>query len=152
MATTHDGVVDLIGDVIKAAWDAQAAGIAGGSPKLVYEWLDRSGKPPANDDESWARLTIRHDAGSGASIGGKLSKRFVRGGFVWVQVFVPWVDGTKPPKSIALGRVVLNAIQDRRSGEVTMTQAKLEEKGQDRAWYRVDVTARFSWFERRPLP
>jgi len=151
MADTHDGVVDAVGGLIKTAWDAGAATIAGGSPALVFEWLNRTGRGGERaDTESWARVTVRHDEGRGASLGGRSSKRFRRGGYVWVQVFVPFTDGSRPPKAIELARLVLGAIQDKRSGGLVLSQAKLEEKGQDKSWYRVDVMSRFTWFERRP--
>lgn len=146
MATGYDAAVDSILSAVKTPWDLGSGAIVDSAEPvtLIYEETQRDGKPdPSASGLPYARVTIRHDEGYAAALGGK---RYRREGTVWVQVFVPAKDGLSKTKATSLARIAQKAYEDAR-GVVCYKAVTVQEKGLDGSFYRVDCRAQFWWDE-----
>lgn len=137
---------------LKTRWDADTAALTTdfGSivPRILEEAIEKSLDPKAHPNAGslpWARVIVRHASGIPAALGNSLKRRT---GKVFVQVFVPFKDGSAYTLAQQLGDVAQKAFDSSR-GLVSVTSASLQEKGFDASWYRVDCTVDFYWMQRR---
>jgi hypothetical protein len=110
-------------------------------------FTDVPGSVPDTND-IWARVTIKHVTGNQASLADPQSKRcWRRDGFVTVQVFSPAGDGLVQGYDAA--QAVTNSYQCYKNCNVWFRNTKLEEIGNDGAFFQVNVTSNFTYFDLR---
>lgn len=97
----------------------------------------------------WARVTIRHNAGSQSSLAGQDGKRrWERSGVVTVQLFTPYGTGLSLADDLAM--IVLGAFEGKATrSHVWFRNARPVEIGQDGAWFQTNVIAEFTYDEVR---
>lgn len=152
MAVDHTAACDAILATLKTPWDAGTVAVAGYVPHLVYEDLEPDLKPhPRDGTLAWARVVIRHaDAGQATLTNADRTARFRRFGLVWVQIFVPAIQGgAGAGMALALAKLAQKAYEGKRAsgGAVVFTKAAIFERPHDGAWRRCDVKSDFYWDE-----
>lgn len=135
--------------VVKAAWDANAAAIAGAETRLTFSLRDGDATPQTADKKdfggTWARVTIRHTSSSGRS----LSRiRYQHDGTLFVNIFVPALKTTTGRKTLELADMVADALKAHK-GLVDFRSVRPQEAGRDGAWTQCNVIADFTHDEYR---
>lgn len=127
-------------------WIALTPAITGGSPPAVVdEATEQDMKPhPRVTSAPWARVTVRHSTGRAAALGNDLHRRT---GNVFVEVRVPFSDGSAYTLCQRLAAVAQKAYEKRADAGVSFTSSALQERGREGTWYRIDVQAAFRWDE-----
>lgn len=144
-------VYDSIFGCVRQAWLANtpalcaAAGYANQAPEV--EWPDEPAlQTPLSDGAGpWARVAARHSHREVSTISTLAGQGRVKAeGVVMVNIFVP---AGKRGLTFAsrLGKVVLEAFEGQRAGEVWFTEAVPEEVGVDGAWFQYNVKAKFHY-------
>lgn len=118
----------------KEAWDPT------GVPVL---YSDRAQDVP--DDGSWARVTVRHQAGEQATLSDGIGRRrFRHTGTVFVQIFTPFDDGMV--ESDELATIAKDAFEGEVTpGRVIFRRVRINEIGQDGQWFQTNVLAEFEY-------
>lgn len=135
---------DIILTVFKTKWDAlvTAQSTVYGTPS----YSDVPSEPPTSE-KVWARATVHHAVARQSSLSSDVgTKRFTNKGFAWVQVFAPIGDGSTA--ALAASQAIVDAYRDAKTS-VLFRNVRLEEKGCDGAFERVDVKAEFEYDEVR---
>lgn len=141
-SATYEEAVDDISAIFKTAWDTT------GFPVDYENIADAEDNTfPPDPSTPWARLTIRHSTGRQASLSGADgTKRYDRGGFLTVQVFVPAGEGLA--RAYQLGKVVTDAYEGTASTRgVWFRNARVNEIGPDGDWLQVNVLVDFNYDE-----
>jgi hypothetical protein len=152
MATTLEVATREIFVLLKAAWDANAAAVVGGSPlptlPFLFEDINWNGRPTTDIQTAWARVTIRHSNGEQSTLADRTGKaRFTNYGIVLIQVFAPMRDNTGAMVSRRLASVVKAALQGKATANVWFRQATYMDVGREGTWYQFNVSANFEWDE-----
>jgi hypothetical protein len=132
--------------------------------KLVYDafkahgleddqlfWWDKVGDEPKDDvrgtPEPWVRITVRHNTGRQGALGTTGGKRcFDREGVVFVEIFSPF--GTGLSIGDDLYKVAADALEGRETTSgIWFRNVRLNEVGQDGAWFKSNVLADFIYRE-----
>jgi hypothetical protein len=113
-------------------------------PLLLYD--DRHRDLP--DDAPYARITVKHNVFSQATVGATVAKggdgvRFRRFGIVTVQIFQP--SGGGLTSSDVLVDLALDAFEGEKTGldRIEFRNARVNEIGQDGPWFQTNVIAEF---------
>ena len=140
--STFSEARDAILTQFKTVWDTQTPPIA----KLL--WQDVDDEVPSGT-ESWARVTVVHNQGRQATVGGETgNRRFRRFGVVTVQVFTPIDDGLT--KNDELAKLANDAFEGQTAGggdRVEFRNVRSNEIGPDGAWFQTNVIAEFEYDE-----
>ena len=160
MALTFLTAEDAILSTINTAWQANAGAFNGGTPPvLLFESTERSLKPPHPRDTTkpWARAVIRHGESKKVTLNNDVGTgRYRRFGIVWVQVFVPFADGSAWTIAQQLAEVARAAFEGKAVAPpgaatadgvrgVVYTAATVQDKGEDGVFVRYDMKANFYW-------
>lgn len=122
-----------------AAWIANETSAA-----LPVIYGDVVGEVPASG--SWARVTVRHNIGGAATLGGEVgNRRFRHEGIVTVQVFTE--HGNGQVDSDVLATVAMDAFEGEVTspGRVIFRNVRINEVGLDGQWFQVNVLAEFEY-------
>jgi hypothetical protein len=133
---------DLMVDVFKVAWDA---GVESAGVLVIYP---DSGTERPKTTVPYVVLTVEHNDGGRATIGGKTSgRRFRRFGIITAQIFTPFGGGLT--LSDALTTIVLDAYEtaDPINDKITYEGIHPQEVGQSGAWHQMNVLVSFSYDE-----
>lgn len=130
------------------AWDAGADsnGIAVHWPNVRKD-IPTARNTPDNATDSWARVTIQHDASRQTTVGHAAgSRRFRQRGLITVEIRVPTGRGH------SLANKLLKIAADAYRGQTTDNGVSFfnitpREIGNEGPWYRVDLLARFQYDE-----
>lgn len=137
---------DLIIKAFTTVWAAGSPSIVGGAaPAIVTEAIEQSLKPhPSDGNAPWVRITVRHATGQSAALG---NHKFAKTGTVFVQIFVPFKDGSAYSVAQALAKLAASAYEGERAGGVTFPAVATPERGRDGTFYRCDCIAEFVYHE-----
>ena len=130
-------------DILKMAYDAWvAAGYTANN--LIYD--DKDGSIPTNG-ERWARITVRHETGSQASLSGGLgTQKYLRTGTVFVQIFEPSGEGLSSIDNSA--KIIMDAFEGKSSPNgVWFRNVTFQEIGPDGNFFNGNVTIGFEYNE-----
>lgn len=96
---------------------------------------------------TWARIHLQHVNGGAASLGDFQGKRrFMREGFITIQVFVPSGNGLQD--SYPIGNMLVNAYEVAQSAlGIWFRNVRANEAGLDGDWQQLNVIAEFSYDE-----
>jgi len=125
---------DYIFGVVKSVWDTT------GGLKMI--WTDVAGVPPTTE-AAWGRTHLKHAAGGQASFTDQLQRRWTAEGIVFVEIFAPVGDGAK--KAYDLAEKVQQGFRTAKNDWLWFREPRIDEKGTDGAFVRVDVRAVFSY-------
>jgi len=141
---------DLILQTFKDAWDADPT-----SQNLEVRYDDRYGDSDINTNDSWARVTVKHDpiGFSPKALAGSIGqRRFPRNGTLTVQIFTPTDDGQET--SDELTTIVLSAFEGFRNAGVWFRNIRFSEVNGDfgggqkplsDGWRQVNVRVEFEY-------
>jgi len=137
---------DEIHTLFKTAWDAGAE-----TAGKVVLYADSKTQVPKTDDaddnpDLWAKITIQHNGGSQATLGG--NRCFNRFGVVTVQIFTPLGTG------LSLGDNVYKIVVDAYEGKTTpggvwFRNVAVNEVGPEGEWYQTNIIADFEYEEQK---
>lgn len=146
MAATLELVTDEILTKFKTYWDANAPTAVGGSysPKMLTE-ADRSEDPA--EGRAWCRIVIRHSSVGHGTLGGVGKRRITRYGLIYVQIFVPFLEGSGFTIVQRLAQVARDAYEGDRTPNVCFAACRLNEQGREGPWIQMNLTADFNWDE-----
>lgn len=123
--------------------------------KFVTAWDDETPvtfdneryDPP--DDNPWVRVTVRHTGSTQETLGPAGSRKFMRTGVCFVQIFTRGDKGTA--EADALARIAALAFEGERivGTTVRFLDVVTREAGPDGKWYGVVVEANFEYDETR---
>lgn len=142
--TTITEARDAIISTFRTAWLA-----SGTTASLTLLYDDKDGSKPglnsAGVAQSYARITVRHQAGSAETVGGPGIGKDVQEGLVVVQCFTPKGDGYAAADAIA--EVVKRAFQRKRITGIDgwffdVTPTEVPNEG---PWNQINVSAGFRW-------
>ncbi len=106
-------------------------------------WPDTANVIPSSE-KAWARVTINHVTGNQASLGSfDSARRWDRSGILIIQLFTPMGDGNSMAYDLA--QTLVDGLQLKRGGCVTLRNVALNEVGPDGAFYQMNVTCTFSY-------
>jgi hypothetical protein len=141
MPTTVQNARDEIYALIQAAWVA-----SGTSAFLVFD--DMKGLTPDNQNP-WARASVRHTSGGEISISGGVGKRrYNRTGTLYVNLFAQPGDGLRALDPLV--KIVLDAYEGKTTPSgVWFTKAQVRELGllPSPGYYQLNVLVNFSYDE-----
>ena len=149
MSLTFTAARDEILTVFKTAWDA-GADTAG---KVVIYPDAKNQVPKTNDADSnpnlWARVSVIHDTGGQATLGGIGNRLFRREGSVTVQVFTP--IGTGLSIADRVYKIVVDAFEGKTSasGNVWFRNVRVNEIGPEGSWFQTNIIIDFEYDERK---
>lgn len=139
-ASIQDARDDIL-TLFKTAWDAQAAPV----PPVAYPNVTFD-RPP--DNSPWARVSVKHNTGAQATVGGSPgNRRFRRFGMVVVELFTPTGQGLTASDKYA--KVAYDAFEGKSAspGGAFFYNVRVNEVGEDGAWFHTNVIAEFQWDE-----
>lgn len=115
---------------------------------MVLIWDDAAANPEKPDPSSgipWARVKIVHTAGRQGSIaafGGK--RRFVRSGFIIIQLFTNANTGLVPHDEIVT--MILGAYEGKTTvGGLVFRNCRFQEIGDDGPWHQTNLFVDFEY-------
>ena len=125
----------------KTVWDADSA-----SQNVTVLYADTAQDPPP--EGSWARITVRHADGAQATLSGETgARRFRQFGVVTVQVFTSTGDGqVTSDVLVAIAKFAFEGVATS-PGRVLFRNVRIQEVGQDGAWFQSNVLADFEYDE-----
>jgi hypothetical protein len=144
--TTIAQAYDAVMELIRTAWlaDAVTEDIL-----LVFEDVPGS-KPPAADAGNptpWARVALRHNTGEQETLGAIGNRRFLAGGNLQIQIFVPNGGGHRLAHQIV--GVLKGAIRAApTTHSVWFFDTVVSEIGVDGPWFNTKVDTTFRYEER----
>lgn len=150
MSLNITSAVDAILGRFKTQWDADTPAITTTAPTVVYESIESTLRPhPSDTSAPWVRVTIRHATSRKATLNSQTA-RYRRTGFIFVQVFVPWVDGTSYDQVDLLAAVAQDAFEGKTAGDddghgVVFTNAVVKEMPKDGIFLRRDCIVEYYW-------
>lgn len=130
---------DAISDVILTAWAASVI-----TQAIDLQWSDVVSTRVA-DGTPWARVTVRHTFGQQETLGGPGVGKHQTEGSVTIDVFTPFGDGHTLSDQIV--QVLLDAMRNKRVGNLWFFGAVGNEVGQDGAWFAAKVRVGFRYVE-----
>lgn len=143
MSLTLQEAVDAMMQQFIEGWGAP-------NQDVDFDDIDSDFKPP--DDRPWARVSIRHNLGYQASlggtsdgtIGGKPTSLFRREGIIFIQVFYLFGDGLVNLRGRC--QEVMDAFEGRRAGGVWFRRVRVNEVplGDDK-WRQANVIVEFEY-------
>jgi len=95
---------------------------------------------------AWARISVRHNIGGAATLGGEVgNRRFRHEGLVMVQVFTE--HGKGQVDSDTLAEIAKDAFEGEVTspGRVIFRNVRINEVGLDGQWFQVNVFAEFEY-------
>lgn len=149
---SFDEARDSMLGVFKTKWDADTPAVAGSIPTIFYDGIGEEGEKP--HDAPWARIQIRHSAGSVTGIGKIGGKaRTTKLGICTVQVFTPlYDDDGVTPRGLSLNeelsKIAKAAFENVVTAEdVVFRNVRATEIGPDGPSYQTNVLAEFEYDE-----
>ena len=121
--------------------------LTGMSDDVTILW-DADEAPIPGAEDSWVRLSMRHQASPQSSLGrdAAAKRRYRTSGMVYVQLFTPLGDGQT--KSDAISKVIVDAMRaGRDTSSVLLRNAVAKEIGVDGSWFQVNVQSEFEYDE-----
>lgn len=149
MSLTFTQARDEILTVFKTAWDA---GIETTGKVVIYPDA-KNQVPKTNDADSnpnlWARVSVVHDTGRQATLGGIGNRLFQREGSVTVQVFTPIGTGLSIADKVY--KIVVDAFEGKTSasGNVWFRNVRVNEIGPEGTWFQANIIADFEYDEQK---
>ena len=137
IAAARDDILTLF----KTAWDAQTPPV----PPAIYDNV--AAEHPSNA-AAWVRVSVKHNQGAQATIGGSPgNKRFRHYGLVVVEVFVPTGQGLTAADGYV--KVLFDAFEGKatKGDGAFFYNVRSNEVGQNDNWFQVNVIAEFQWDE-----
>jgi len=124
----------------ETAWNAQTPPV----PILLYD--DKEFDLP-DGDIPWAFIMVRHVTGTQETLGEIGGRRFRRKGIVTVQVRTP--TGLGLSTNDIFSKIALDAFEgiETAPDQVIFRRARLQEVGNDGAWFLTNVMADFEYDE-----
>lgn len=139
MTATIAEARDQMNKLVRDAW------IAAGRTDANIRYDDSTASNPAND-QTWIRITVRHNNGRQANLAGEGKRRWARTGTLFVQLFTPINDGLKDADVAT--KVLQDAIEGKTtSGGVWFRNVRVNENGKREKQYNVTVLADFTYEE-----
>lgn len=131
---------DAIYGQFTTAWNAQTPPV----PTLFYD--DKEFDIP-DGNTSWAFIMVRHTASNQATLGEVGSRRFRRRGMVTVQIRTP--TGLGLSSNDIFSKIALDAFEgvETAPDQVIFRNARIQEAGNDGAWFLTNVIADFEYDE-----
>lgn len=152
MALDIISATDAILSTFKTYWDANSTAYNSGQPvPLVFDISEMDLKPhPEDSSKPWARAVVRHATARKATLQNAAGQgRYRRTGLAWVQIYVPFVDGSAYTTAQRLAVVAQKAYEGKRTGggEVVFMDCAILDRAPEGQWFRYDVKASFYWDE-----
>lgn len=131
---------DAIYNQFETVWNAQTPPV----PIVFYDDLDFE---LPDGDTAWVFLMVRHVASNQATLGEVGSRRFRRRGMVVVQVRTP--TGLGLSTNDTFSKIALDAFEgiETAPDQVIFRNARIQEEGNDGAWFLTNVIADFEYDE-----
>lgn len=140
---TFETARDAMYGVVKTAWDANAAAIAGYVPTIYYDGVGTSSDP--DPDEHWAEANIRHTTGTQATLS---RRRFEKRGIITVSVFANLTVAGGLREGELLAAVAKEALEGVDTPEgVWFRNTRIQEVGASKTWYQFNVISEFVYDE-----
>lgn len=138
--STFSDARDAIYLQFETVWNAQTPPV----PPILYD--DLNFETP-DGDVAWVFLMVRHTASSQETLGETGSRRFRRRGIVIVQVRTP--TGLGLSTNDIFSKIALDAFEgiETAPDEVIFRNVRLQEVGNDGAWFLSNVMADFEYDE-----
>jgi hypothetical protein len=113
----------------------------------VFTFDNEKFDPPKND--SWVRLSVRHQAADQETLGKVGNRRFMRSGLAIVQVYIPIDGGMAAGDSLIA--LVKTAFEGKRltGSTVRFFSTLAREIGSDGKWFQINVETPFDFEEIR---
>ncbi len=146
---TFDSARDEIFGLFNVKWNADTPAINGGNP-IPIEWqgVDSGAPPPA--DAAYARIILRYATSSQVTFGKTGERRFLRPGFVTVQVFAPISAGgglSFAEQAAIIARDAFEGIST--DSGIWFRNSRILDVGPDKSWYQMNVVNEFQYDELR---
>lgn len=116
-------------------------------PTMPYCFDNEEFTPP--DGGSWVRVSVQMQAASQDSLGPVGSRKFLRSGTAFVQVFVDKDSGLKPSDDLAQDVVTILEGIDLGGSELRLYTASVRDIGNDGRWHQTNVSVAFDYQETR---
>lgn len=133
ITTARDAILSLF----KTAWDAQ------GAPIPPVEYGDVRPFSDYDADDEWVWVSVQHNEGNQATLGGTGNRRFRREGVVRIEIFTPMGEGRTRADILAEEAVSAFEGQATALDGVWFRHVRIQEGGADPPWSRTDVLADF---------
>lgn len=133
---------------LKTAWDAGAGTLVGGpTPELVYALTERDLMPEERDTSlPWARITLRHGDSRKVTLANATgTARYRRTGVLFIQIFVPFVDGSSFTTCQRLAMLAQTAYEGERDTDLVYKTAAIQDRAPDGGFVRRDVVITWYW-------
>lgn len=95
--------------------------------------------------DDWVRLVVRHNIGDQETLGPVNGRKFLRGGSVIVQVFVPLDDAMS--RGDELSSLVRSIFEGKTIDGIRFHGVVIREVGPDSKWFQINVEAPFRYNE-----
>jgi hypothetical protein len=120
--------------------------VASSNKRVDWPGVENNTPPP--QDDTWFRVSIKHDKSGQASLSGDTGKRrWRRNGWLNIQVFVPYGAGGLN-RAMELACILRDAIQGTSTAsDVWFRDVEAKEVGPDGNWYNATASARFTYDE-----
>lgn len=133
-------------DMQAAFWQEwQARAMAALSYVPLTRWEGREDSTPANPDEVWVRVSIRHASGTQTTLAEPGARRFRHRGTFIVQVFTPIARGADYGALAA--QAALQSLQGKSTPDIWYSNARVNESTPDEPWLVWLVRADFEYDE-----
>lgn len=139
MTATRQQAIDEMLALLKTAWDATSY-----ADNVV--WPNKDGAPPAQR-EPWIRPKVQHvDGGNGSISGANGVARYVRLGFITVQLFVPSGQGLSTEAT--LSKIIIDAYEGKKTASgVWFRNVRAREVGEDGEFHQTNIIIDFEYDE-----
>ena len=115
-----------------------------GAQSLYAIYDDTVLQPPEDSDTAWVRISVKHRAGSRASLGRHDGKgKHNQVGFIFVEIYTSREIGLV--KSDQFSAAFAEKLRNFPDGDIWIADVAATEVGDDGNWYRVDVIADFEY-------
>lgn len=153
---THATAIDAILGALTTSWNAVTPTYNNGVPAtLLFESTARSLKPPVASPLLYGRAVIRHSTSKKVTLNNAAGTgRYRHVGILWVQIFVPFTDGSAWTVGQNIGDTIRQPFEGTTVGPATspatingvvFTSATLQDHSEDGTFVRLDLKVEFYW-------
>lgn len=93
--------------------------------------------PDPGEDVKWVRVSVQFTLGTQSSLGKTGNRKFVKSGFLYIQVFTPKGHATNNNDDLAEDS--LNLFEGERLGDLWFNNGRIVTIGEDGEWYQQNV-------------
>jgi hypothetical protein len=91
----------------------------------------------------WTRVSVQFTSGEQDSLGNTGNRKFIKGGFLYIQVFTPFGHATNGNDSLA--EASLNLFEGVRLNDLWFKDGRIVTVGEDGEWYQQNVVLEFEF-------